>query len=74
MEHNDEDPKSKVGDHVKVSNIKIFLQEAMSQFGANKCLWFKKSKILSRGHMLLVILMVKTLLEHFYGNELKKEN
>ena len=46
---NNEDPKLKIGDNVKIS----FLQNAMLQIGLKKLL--QKLKILFRGHMLLVI-------------------
>ena len=49
----------------------------MFQIGLKKFLWLKKLKILSRRHMLLVILKAKKLLEHFtkknYKNQKKKE-
>ena len=38
-ENNKEDPKLKVGDHVRISkNIKISLQKAMCHIGLKKCL------------------------------------
>ena len=52
-EVNDNDPKFKIGDHVTVQII------------LKKFLRLKKLKIQFRGHMLLMILMVKKLLEHF---------
>ena len=55
-------------------NIKTFLQKITLQIGLKKFLWLKKLKILCHGHMLLIILMVKKLLEHFYKKELQKPN
>ena len=44
-ENNKEDPKLKVGDHVRISkNIKISLQKAMCQIGLKKCLRLIKLK------------------------------
>ena len=54
---NDKDPKFEVGDHVRISTYKNVF--------AKKFLWLKKFKILCHGHMLLVILKVKKLLECF---------
>ena len=50
-------------------NIKTFLPKTKFQIGLKKFLLLKKLKILFRGHMLLVILKVKNLLECF-----KKKN
>ena len=54
---NNKDPKFEVGDHVRISTYKDVF--------AKKFLWLKKFKILCHGHMLLVILKVKKLLEYF---------
>ena len=45
----------------------------MFQFGLKNFLFLEKLKMLFRGHMLLVILKVKKLLEHF-PKELQKIN
>ena len=68
-ENNKEGLKFKVDDR----NIKIFLQKAMFKIGLKKFLRLKKSKILLRAHMLLVILTVKKLLEHFTKKNYKKQ-
>ena len=49
-------PKFKVGDHVRMSKIKTFLQKVTCQIGLKWFLSFQKLKILFRGHMLLVTL------------------
>ena len=53
--------------------MKIFLQKAMFQIGP-KCLWLKNLKTLCRGHMFLVLLTLKKLLERFTKKELQKTN
>ena len=40
-ENNEERPKFKVGDNVRISGIKIFLHNAMLQIGLKKFLWLK---------------------------------
>ena len=37
-EHNNEDPKSKVDDHVRISKYKNIFAKAMFQIGQKKCL------------------------------------
>ena len=60
IENNVKDPKFKVGDHVRISKYKyIFAKDYENVFV------IKMLKILFHGHMLLVILMVKNLLERF---------
>ena len=50
---------------IEYKNIKTFLQKAIFQIGLKKFLLLQKLKILFCGHMLLVILKVKELLERF---------
>ena len=59
-EVNDKDPKFKVGDHVRISKYKN-----TCQIGLKKFLLSVKLKIQFHGYMLLMILMVKKLQEHF---------
>ena len=59
-EVNDNDPKFKVGDQI------------ILQIGQKKFLLLKKIKIQFHGHMSLMILMVKKLLEHFMKKNCKK--
>ena len=67
------DPKFKVGDYVRISNIKIFLLKDTCQIGRKKFLLVVKLKILYHGHMLLMISMVKKLLLHFMKKSCKKQ-
>ena len=53
-------------------NIKIFLQKVTFQISQN-CFWLKSLKTLSSGHMLLVILTEKKLLERFKEKNCKKQ-
>ena len=65
---NDKDhPKFKVGDHVRISKYKNIFAKDILQIG------LKKLKTRFRGHMLLVILMVKKLLEHYMKKNCKKQ-
>ena len=68
-ENNNKDSTFKVGDHVRtLKYTNIFFQKVMFQIGLKKFL-----KILCRGHMLLVISMVKKLLERFIKKSCKKQ-
>ena len=55
---------------IEYHNIKLFFQTFTLQTGLKNVLWLKKLEILFRGLMLLVILMVKKLMEHFSKNEI----
>ena len=55
-------------------NIKIFLQKVTLQIGLKKFLCLLKLKILCRGHILLVILTEKQLLELFTKKNTKNTN
>ena len=69
---NDEDPKFKAGDHVRISKYKnIFLNDTL-QTDLKKSLWLKKLKIQFHGHILLMISMVKKLLEYFMKKNYKR--
>ena len=70
QEVNDKDPKFKVGDHVRISKHKNILLNDLLEIGLKRFLWLIKLKIQLHEHMLLVILMVKKLLDHF----MKKKN
>ena len=54
-------------------NIKIFLQKVTFQNGLKKFLRLQMLKVLYHGHMLLVILTVKRLLEDFSNRNCKKQ-
>ena len=61
----DKDPKFKVGDQVRISKYKnIFAKEYMPNW-SEEVFVVSKLKIQFHGHMLLMILMVKKLQEHF---------
>ena len=62
---NNKHPKFKIGDIVRISKYKIFFAKVTLQIGLKKFLWLRKLKILCRGHILLVILTTKKLLERF---------
>ena len=54
-------------------NIKIFLQKGTLKIVRKKFLWLKKLKILYHGHMLLMILIEKKLLERLTKINCKKQ-
>ena len=58
---------------LEYQNIKRFLQKAIFQIDLKKFLLLQKLKILFHGHMLLVILKVKQLLERFTKKNYKKQ-
>ena len=59
-ENNDKDPKFKIVDIVQISDYKnIFFQKVTLQIGPKKFVSSKKLKILSREHMLLMIVTAK---------------
>ena len=63
---NNKDPKFKIGDIVRISKRKMF------QNRLKKLLCLKKLETLCLGHLLLVILKTKNLLEHFTKSNCKK--
>ena len=67
------DPKSKIGDIVGVSKYKTFLQKSLFQIGRKKFSRLTKLKTLCRGHMLLVFLKAKKLLERSAKKNCKKK-
>ena len=71
-EVNDKNPRFKVGDMEEFLNTKIFLLRDTHQTGLKKVLLLVKLKIQFHGHMLLMILMVKKLLEHFMIKNYKR--
>ena len=62
-EVNDKDLKFKVGDHVRISKYKIIFAKGYTHNWSEEV--FVISKIQFLGHMLLMTLMAKKLLEHF---------
>ena len=74
---NDKDPKFKIRDHVRISKYKTFLLKDTFEIGLKNFLLLIKLKMQFHGHMQLIILMVKKLLEHFMKknrNKLIKKN
>ena len=69
-EINDKDPKFKVSDHVFLCT-KIFLLKDAHETGLVKFL-LVKLKIQFHGHISLMILMVKKLLEHFIKKKCRR--
>ena len=72
-EINDKDPKFKVGDTVRISKHKNFLQKALFYIGLKKLFWLKKVKNTVPWTMLLVILKANKLLDRFTKNNYKKQ-
>ena len=62
---NDNDPKFKVGNHVRISKYKNTFAKDYTPNRSEEVLTISEIKIQFHGHMLLMISMVKKLLEHF---------
>ena len=71
--NNNKDPKFKVGDQVRISKYKSIFPRVTFQIRRKKFLLLLKLKILFHGHISLVILNVKTLLERFTKENCKKK-
>ena len=71
--NNNKDPKFKVGDQVIISKYKSIFPRVTFQIRRKKFLLLLKLKILFHGHISLVILNVKTLLERFTKENCKKK-
>ena len=71
--NNKEDPEFKVGDPVRISNLKTCFQKFVFQICLKTFLWFQMLKILLHGHMLLVIFKMKKLLEPIMKENCKKQ-
>ena len=66
--------KFKIGDIVRISkNKNIFAKGFLPNWFEEKLLWLKMLKTLCCGHMLLVILKTKKLLERFMKKSCKKK-
>ena len=68
VENNDKNRKFKVGDHQRMSKYKRFFAKAQKNF-----FWLKKLKMLYRGYMFSMILMVRKLLERFTKKNSKRK-
>ena len=66
-------PNLKLTITVEYQNIKKRLQKVTNQIGQRNFMFLKKSKILFRGHKLLVISTVKKWLECFMKKNLKSQ-
>ena len=71
-EINDENPKFKIGDIVRIPKYKNIFEKGYVANWSEEVLLLQKLKILFRGHMLLVILKAKKLLERFAKRNYKK--
>ena len=60
-EINNKNPKFKIGDTIRILNIKTFLRKVTLHVGQKKFLWLQKLKILCPWDMLLMILTGKKL-------------
>ena len=72
-EVNDNDPKFKVGDHVRILKYKNIFFKGYTPNWSEEVFVIKKKKIQFHGHMSLMILMVKRLLEHFMKKNCKRQ-
>ena len=72
-EINYQDPKSKIGDIVRISKYENILAKGYVPNWSEEVFVIKKLKTLFRGHMLLVILKVKKVLESFTKKNSKKQ-
>ena len=76
-EINDEDPKPKIGDNLRISIYENIFAKGYVPNQSEEVLWLKILKTLCRGQMLLVILKEKNFLFEigmFYEKELQKTN
>ena len=71
-EVNDNDPKFKVGDHVRISKYKNIFSKDYTPNWSEEVFVIKKLKIRFHGDMSLMILMVKKLLERFMKKNCKR--
>ena len=69
---NDKDPKFKVGDDVRISKYKSIFAKGYTPNWSAEILVIKEIKNAVHEYMLLMILMVKKLLEHFMKKNCKR--
>ena len=72
-EINYQDPKSKIGDIVRISKYENILAKGYVPNWSEEVFVIKKVETLFRGHMLLVILKAKKVLESFTKKNSKKQ-
>ena len=70
---NDKDSIFKVGDHVRISRYKNIFATGYTPNWSEEIFVIKKLKTQCHGHMLLMILMVEKLFEHFMKKSCKKQ-
>ena len=68
------DPKLKAGDQVRISKYKKIFAKGYTPNWSEEVFVLVESKIQFHGHMLLMILMVRKLLEHFMKKNNKRLN
>ena len=73
-ESNEKDPKFKVGDHVRISKFKMYLQRVIHLIGVKKCLLLKKIKNTVPWTYAVSDLNDEEIVECFYEKELQKTN
>ena len=71
--NNKEDPKLKASDHISISKYKNIFAKGYALNWPEEVSVIPKLEVLCRRHMLLVILTVKKLLEHFRRIYCKKQ-
>ena len=72
-ENNKEDPKFEVDDYVRISQCKKIFAKGYTANWSEEDFVIQKLKTLWRGHMLSVIVIVKTLLEPFTKKNCKRQ-
>ena len=72
-EISDKDRKFKIGNILRISNIKTFLKKSLFEIGLKNFLRLKKLKTLFRGHV-ISDLKGEEIVGMFYEKELKKKN
>ena len=64
-EVNDKDPKLKAGYHVRISKYRNIFTKGYTPNWSEEIFVIKEIKTQFHGHMLLMIIMMRKLLEHF---------
>ena len=72
-ESNDKNPKFKIGDYVRLSTYKNVFAKGCAPNWSEEVFAIKKVKILCRGHVSLMVLIEKKLLERFTKMDCKKQ-
>ena len=72
-EINEKVPKLRIGDIIRMAKYKNIFAKGYTPNWSEKVFVIKKLKTLCRGHMLLMILLIKKLLEHFTKNNFKNQ-